>query len=182
MPFPEGTPLFLKGLYGTIEKATAARMSTAQTWEAIRRGAGGDLSGIGFRGAQTVSALRGIAARVRDAEYRLAKATGGEALDHRHVGEPPWARPIAERNAAPKYVARIEALGINPAYLEGLPGEPEHLAQWVTLNMSALPATVDDLNETIAERLAGMQTGRGQPGGYLIGPAVGVGRVQLLTV
>lgn len=181
MPFPEGTPALLKGLYGAIESSVAARHGTAQLWQAIRTAAGGDLSGLGFRGAQTVSALRSIAAGVRDAEQRLATASLGVALDHRHVGVPPWARPIGERDAAPQFHIRFQALGTNTAFLEGVPGEPEFVSQWITLKTSTLPATVGRLNDVVAEKIAGMQTGRGQVGGYVTGPVVGVGRIQVLA-
>lgn len=182
MPFPEGAPAMLKGLYGVIEQSVTARRSTAETWDAIRRAAGGNLTGLGFRGAQAVSSLRGIAAQVRNAEERLAKEAHDAALDYRHLGVPPWARGDALRAATPQYVARAELMVSNPLFLEGMPGEPEFLSQWFSVNMSSLPATAGDLRNKVIEAALGKPIGRGQPGTPLIGAVGGIGRLQLLTV
>lgn len=182
MPFPEGTPDMLRAAYGAIERATYARASTSEIWQAVRTSLGGSTSGIGFRGAQYVSRLRGIAAGMRNAEERLAKAGGEHGIGHEHIGIPPWARAENVRNSAPAYAARFEALSTNPAFIEGVPGEPEFQSSWLTLKFGQLPATVGALRDMIAAHVADASLTRRTATGTPTGPVQKIGRIQLLAV
>lgn len=182
MPFPAGTPDILKAAYGAIERATYARADTRQIWSAVRNALGGSTFGIGFQGAQYVSRLRGIAAGMRNAEEKLAASAAGIGINHEHIGTPPWAREPAIRAAAPSYAVRFQALSTNPAFLEGVPGEPEFQAAWLTLKFSQLPATVGELRDMIAAHVADASLTRRTATGTPTGPVQDIGRIQLLAI
>lgn len=172
----------LRAAYGAIERATYTRASTSQIWQAVRGALGGTTAGIGFQGAQYVSRLRGIAAGMRNAEERLAASGNEQGIGHEHIGVPPWARAINVRNAAPAYAARFEALSTNPAFIEGVPGEPEFNASWLTLKFGQLPATVGGLRDMIAAHVADASMTRRTATGTPTGPVQEIGRIQLLAV
>lgn len=165
----------MKSMYGVIERSVAVGASTSQIWEAIRNAAGEDRPSFGRNAAAQVSTLRGYAASVRNASQRLASLGDNEAIGGEHLGEQPWSRPANLRSAAPKFAARVEMLVQNTAFLEGVPGEPEHVSQWTTVHFDSLPATAGQAREQAL-------TGATEAGDRYNRQVVGVGRIDLLTL
>ena len=182
MPFPEGTPLALKSLYGVIEQSVSSREGTAQLYNRLRTAMGVPEGGrLGFSASQ-VSSLRSLAAGTRNARERLANLSEGQGITGREIGLPPWARPDMERTAVQKYVARVELLVTNTRYLEGVPGEPPLLSQWTSVTMSSLPATRGDLTATIRDQIAQGNIGARRGAVAYSADVQDIGAVELLTV
>lgn len=182
MPFPEGTPLALKSLYGIIEQSVSTRENTAQLYQRLRSAMGVPEGGkLGFSSSQ-VAQLRSLAAATRNAGERLSRLSESSGITGREVSPAPWSRSETERSAVQKYVARVELLVTNTRYLEGLPGEPPTVSQWTSLTMSSLPATKGDLTAAIRDAIAQGNIGARKGAVAYSADVEGIGNVQLLTV
>lgn len=101
--------------WGAIHTAATQRLSTAETWQAIRDSATAQgLSSPGVSAA-AVSVIRGYAGRMARATEAFGKADLGYQVTQDMIATPPWARPLAVQNAAPQYhvTYQRQALDLN---------------------------------------------------------------------
>ena len=85
-----------------------------------------------------LSSLRGIANAAVTAQHNLARAEPGWAITHDYVADWVTARPLAARNAQPRYMVRIDVTGLTR-------GGAQLTKTINVMYNNALPATVGDL-------------------------------------
>ena len=104
---PSGLPIRALQYWGVVQGAAAQRLTTQQTWQAIRDAAaanGMDSPGIGL---MSVNKLRAAANDVRNSSIRFNTALDDYTLTGDMIGLTPYARSLAERNAAPEIHAKV---------------------------------------------------------------------------
>lgn len=131
-------PLFY---YGAIEHAARQGASTADIWSQLRGMAdNAGLPRVGLSASQ-VSTLRGQAGRRIAAERSFAGLADDFGIGPRDVVVPPWARPLAERNATPDYAAQ---------FLHTFTDNGVQRSEWRTVRFSdGFPATAGDIRRAI---------------------------------
>lgn len=126
-----------------IEEAAAARMTTADLWSNLRDAAqelGRDTPGVSILG---VNELRSLATTIQASAARLDRMADSFAIDARHVGQAPWSRDPAERDALSIFQVRYQHTTLGA---EG----PE--TNWRTsIFYGQLPGTAGELRQAIAE-------------------------------
>lgn len=126
-----------------IEEAAASRMTTQDLWQNLHDAAaelGRDTPGVSILG---VNELRSLATTIQASAARLERQADSFAIDARHVGEAPWSRDPAERDALSIYQVRYQHTTVTP---EG----PE--TNWRTsIFYGQLPATAGELRAAIGE-------------------------------
>lgn len=108
MTTPSGLPTKALQFWGVATGAVASRATTAEVWGAINDAAaamGMSSPGLSLRDFNT---LRSQAASVRNASERLDSGQFESQITGDMIGTPPWARDLAERNAAPMYQVRFK--------------------------------------------------------------------------
>lgn len=140
--------------YGPLLSSAAARETTAQMWQRLRRFA--DEAGVSFpsEGAVAFNAIRANAVGVQGAARYLDRAPSADAITASAIGRPIYGRPDASFSALPQYEARFRLTVQGP---EGL-GE-----QWVRVTYGAdLPDTIGQLMDDLELYARDLYAGYGQ--------------------
>lgn len=167
---PDLTPRQTKALFywGTIQRAAAEHMSTAELWAAIREQSGTSRGEpIGFTAAD-ISTLRGYAGRIEQRAQALGALSRSDAITADVVGLAPYARGLDQRNASPEYHVRFVLTTVDSA------GNQDF--RWATSRYrGTLPATMGDLLDSLTNDAIGISQGYGVN-------FAGLDSVQILSV
>lgn len=173
MPWPEGTPSWLRNQWGVLSGGVSARLTTAQITDSLRSSAAAAPGGWGRQGVIYVSQLRSVAARIRNAAEAIIRSGFTGPVRAEHVAEAPWSRSMVQQQLAPKYLIRGLVQYTNPEFVAGVPGVPDTLETWVSAHAKLMPGTLDEIVAAmVAQR---MNTGTPPT------PVTGVSRIEILT-
>lgn len=165
----------LLGFWGTITAAALQRLNTHDLFSALynaRVDAGLDPGSVSLR---DLNPLRSMATRWRDAPIALARAADSTPIGPDHTALAPWSRPLAERNANPRFEVRYEFL-TDPALPSG--------EQWVTIPSDAagMPANIGDLRRMVEQHAAELADAGSCPPTESGQDFVGVGSILVLEL
>lgn len=152
MPWPEGTPAWLKNQWGIISGQVSARATTAQLIDSLRPYAAAAPEGWGPRGVIQLSQLRSVAVQIRTASAAIDKAGMSGAVLAEHISEAPWSRSPIQQSLAPQYMIRALVSSPNPESVAGVAGVPANIDQWVTQITDALPGTLDEIVANVIQQ------------------------------
>lgn len=151
MPWPQGTPAWLKNQWGVLSGQVSARATTAELINSLRPYAAAAPGGWGPRGVIIVSQLRSMAVQMRQATEQVTRDAMTGTILAQHITEAPWSRSPIQQQLAPRFMIRALVSSANPEHLAGVAGVPEELEQWVTHFASALPGTLETLTQQIIQ-------------------------------
>lgn len=154
MPWPDGTPAWLKNQWGILSGQVSARASTAQIIESLRPYAEASPQGWGPRGVIQVQQLRSMAAAIRNASDAIDRAGMSGTVLAEHIADASWGRSPIQQSLAPQFLIRALVTSANPEYVAGVAGVPADIEQWVSQVTDALPDTLDEITENVMQKAA----------------------------
>lgn len=154
MPWPAGTPAWLKNQWGVLSGQASARATTAELFAALAPAAAAAPGGYGPSGALIVGQLRSVAVKIRSASEAITRDGLTGTITAEHIAEAPWSRSPVQQSLTPRYMVRALVTAPSPEAVAGITGVPQSIEQWVTLYMAALPGTLDELVEQVIQHTA----------------------------
>lgn len=152
MPWPTGTPAWLKNQWGIISGQVSARATTAQLIDSLRSAAARAPGGLSFQAVTQIQQIRSVAVQIRNAADQIVKDGFTGAVAAQHIATAPWARSPLQQQLAPRFMIRSLVTSENPEHAAGVAGVPEELDRWITHYTSALPGTLEELSQQVIEK------------------------------
>jgi hypothetical protein len=151
-------PPILRAIAGAVEGAVEQRATTSELWQTMREAAaarGTELTGVTI---QDVNRLRSTIAGMRNASDLLRSAletsetTGlDQSVTGQMIGRTWWGHDITQQLLSPTYRLRLNFEVVNPKWAAGVPGEPETVTKWVTVQKSTAPSTTAELRDWVSQ-------------------------------
>lgn len=149
MPWPDGTPSWLKNQWGVLSGQVSDRATTAQIFDSLRAEAQAHGNDWGPRGAIIVGQLRSVAVQIRTASEAITRDGMTGTILAEHIADAPWGRSAVQQSLAPRFMIRALVSSANPEAVAGVAGVPASLEQWVTHYPGTLPDTLDELVQQV---------------------------------